>query len=138
MPEKTVRHDNKLAEPSSKRTVLVIEDEHQVRTLVVLMLEKAGYGVLEAAYPNEAASVWRQHSASVDIIVADIWLPGISGPELVGFFQRERPAVRAVFISGMNPEIQPELRKLTRGSEILKKPFTPEEFLAAVERALVP
>jgi CheY-like chemotaxis protein len=125
-------------EETPVKTVLVIEDEHQVRTLLALMLEQGGYRVLEAAHPNEAATIWRRDGQTVDAILADVWLPGISGPELVSFFRRECPGVRSLFISGMNPEIRPDFRKLTRNSEILSKPFTKEQLLAAMARTFEP
>jgi FixJ family two-component response regulator len=68
--------------------------------------------------------------------VVDIWLPGIAGPELVGFFSREKPSIRSLYVSGLSPEVQPEFKKLTRGAEILRKPFTSEELVSAVQRAL--
>ena len=128
---------NNLAWENGK-IALVIEDEHQLRTVVALMLESAGFKVLEAAHPNEAASVWRQNCKSIDLIVADIWLPGISGPELAAFFRRECPEVKTVFISGLSADMRAEYGKLVRDAEIVSKPFRSEELIAAVERALSP
>ena len=125
-------------EGEKQRTALVIEDEHQLRTLVALMLEKAGFKVLEAAHPNEASSVWRQKCKEIDVIVADVWLPGISGPELAAFFRREYPQVRAVFMSGLVGDMRTQFGKLVRDAEVLAKPFKPEELIAAVNRALAP
>ena|SRR5688572_22120371 len=122
---------------SAQKTILIIEDEHQLRTVVALMLEKAGFKVLEAAQPSEASNVWRQNSQRIDLIVADVWLPGISGPELASFFRRERPDVKTVFMTGLKPE-GAEFGKLVRGAEIVAKPFTPEELVGAVQRALAP
>jgi len=121
---------------TKKFTILIVEDEHQLRTLMAVVLERAGYRVLEAAHSNEAASVWKKHFDAIDLIITDIWLPGIAGPELVGFLTREKPSVRSLYVSGLNPEIQPEFKKLTRRAEILRKPFTTQELLDAVKRAL--
>jgi CheY-like chemotaxis protein len=112
----------------------VIEDEHQVRTLFVLMLEQLGYNVFEAAHPNEAAAIWKRESKRIGLIVADIWLPGISGPELINFFRREQPNFKCIFVSGLNPEIRPEFRKLTRNCEVLQKPVSKEQMAAALGR----
>jgi len=124
-----------MSEQNSGKTILVIEDEHQLRTLLVLMLEHAGHRVLEAAHPNEAANVWRREGSNIALIIADVWLPGISGPELVGFFRREHVELRSLFITGMTPQIQPEFRKLTRNSQVLPKPFTREQLLKAVSES---
>lgn len=121
---------------AEKKTILVIEDEHQTRTLLALILEQAGHRVLEAAHPTEAAHVWKKELHSIDIIIADVWLPGISGPELAGFFRRERPQVKTVFVTGMTTDIRPEFGKLIRGSEIVRKPFKPAEILEAISRSL--
>ena len=123
---------------SEQKTVLVIEDEHQLRTLVALMLEKAGFKVLEAAHPNEASSVWRQNCKAIDLIVADVFLPGISGPELAAFFRRECPEVRAVFMSGLVGDMRTQFGKLVRDSEVVAKPFKAEELIRAVRRAMSP
>jgi CheY-like chemotaxis protein len=123
---------------SLPRTVLVIEDEHQMRTLLVLMLEQFGYQVFEAAHAQEASGIWKRHHAAIDVIVSDIWLPGITGPELIHFFRRDRPSLRCIFISGMSPEVQPEMRKLTRGCQIIRKPFQRDELLRALETLMAP
>lgn len=118
--------------------VLIIEDEHQLRTLLALILEQAGYKVLEAAHSNEAASVWRKHQEMIDLIVADVWLPGISGPELVAFLRKEKPSVKTVFITGLSAELRTDFGKLVRGAEVVSKPFTPQEIVNAVQRAFSP
>lgn len=126
-----------MSEDKSKITILVVEDEHPFRTQLVLMLEKAGYRVLEAAHPNEAAHVWK-NNPDIGVIVADMWLPGISGPELAGFFRRERPSIKCVFLNGLSASIRPEFTKLIRASEVVHKPYTEPEIVAAVARALSP
>ena len=122
----------------ANKTILIIEDEHQQRTLAVLMLEKAGFRVLEAAHPNEAANIWRRESEIIDVIVADVWLPGISGPELANFFRREKPNLKSVFITGLATDLRTEFGKLVRSSEIVRKPFTTEQLVSAVNRVLTP
>lgn len=126
-----------VAEERLRKTVLVIEDEHQMRTLLVLMLEEAGWRVLEAADGSEATHVWKRECANVDLIIADVWLPGVSGPDLVSFLRKESQQVKALFVSGMNPEFNPHIKKLTRNAEVVAKPFSKKALVAAMERALV-
>ena len=85
-----------------------------MRTLIAVMLEAAGYRVLEAADRPEAINVWKRESASIDLLLVDVWLPGSTGPDIVGFFRKDHPEVAALFISGMNPAVQPEIKKLIR------------------------
>jgi CheY-like chemotaxis protein len=119
-------------EKTKDKTALLVEDEHQVRTHIALLLEQLGYRVLEAAHSNEGANIWRSEAGNIDVVITDIWLPGISGPELVGFLRRDQPQLKALFITGMSREIGPDIRELTRNSATLEKPFTKDQLAVAL------
>lgn len=121
-----------MEEKTKHKTALLVEDEHQVRTYIALLLEQLGYRVLEAAHSNEGANIWRSEAGNIDVVITDIWLPGISGPELVGFLRRDQPQLKALFITGMSREIGPDIRELTRNSATLEKPFTKDQLAAAL------
>ena len=110
-------------------TLLLCEDEAAVRQLVELILSGAGYTVLAAATPADALALAARHGETIDALVTDIVMPGMSGLELA---ERLQP-LRALFISGYSAEAAVGLPP---GSAFLEKPFDHGALLAEV-RALL-
>lgn len=81
-------------------TVLIVEDEEKVRTLVRLMLKKHGYTVLESGNSAEASQVCRQHSGPIHLLLTDVVMPGLSGPELAQQLTLFHPEMKVLFMSG--------------------------------------
>lgn len=85
----------RLAElPGGSETVLVLEDEESLRAIVREMLEGAGYAVLEAADGAEALHVVQRHEGPIDLLLSDVILPGMSGPELARSLVEMRPSLK--------------------------------------------
>ena len=102
-------------------TVLLVEDEQAVRELTRRILESAGFACLEAASGDDALELLDAHRDEVDVILTDVVMPGMSGPELV---ERIGPgAPPAVFMSGYADQHLPG---------VVEKPFSADELLAAV------
>jgi CheY-like chemotaxis protein len=114
-------------------TVLLVDDEALVREVAQKSLEFKGYNVIAAAGGVEGLERFREYRHSIDIILADIKMPGLSGPEMVERIRRENPKVNVLFISG-NHDGLPEWARETCG--ILHKPFTPAELVSAIEDCL--
>ncbi|MGA2611992.1 MAG: ATP-binding protein [Spirochaetia bacterium] len=116
-------------------TVLIAEDEDAVRAFLARTLSAAGYSVTEAK--NGAAALEALGGLSgVDLIVSDVVMPLMSGPELARSARVKLPHVKVLFISGYlgdSPDLQ---GALDDGVQILKKPFGPRELLEAVREAL--
>ena len=89
--------------PSDERTVLMIEDDHGVRAILTLYLEKSGFRVFEAASRDEARSIWHEQIGMIDVVVSDIVLPDGNGVDLVQEFRLERPDLKIVIMSGGVP-----------------------------------
>jgi hypothetical protein len=122
-------------EMTERHTVLVVEDEESVRTLVVRMLERAGYRVLQAPNGAAALSLVGTRLPEVDLLLTDIVMPGMRGPELYEVLRTARPDLRAVFMSGYPAEDGHGAP--ARGQPpILAKPFTTEDLEAAVADGL--
>ncbi len=121
---------------SGDKTILVVEDNEMVREMVREMLEGYGYAVLTAADPGRAIAVSSEHGAQINLLVSDVVMPGMSGPELYEQLVAHMPSLRVVYISGypMNPSI----RGGTLNEEVsyLQKPFTAEALLERI-RAVV-
>jgi CheY-like chemotaxis protein len=117
-------------------TLLLVEDENAVRTFARRMLERYGYRVLSAANPSDALALCSDPGLEIDLVLTDVRMPGGTGPELVDTLQRQRPALRAMFMSGYND--LPDALTGAPGDPryFLAKPFAGAE-LAAKVRAIL-
>ncbi len=119
--------------PSDGRTVLLVEDEEAVRHVLVRELRLAGYTVLEAADAREALPLGEHYTEPIDLLVTDVVMPGIKGPELAKKLLRVRPRMQVLFISGYS---EPITLEDNRPTNLLRKPFSPAELTEAVHAAL--
>jgi two-component system cell cycle sensor histidine kinase/response regulator CckA len=121
---------------SSPTTVLVVEDEEEVRALARDVLEMNGYTVLEAMDADDAMRLGESHPGPIDLLITDVVMPRLSGPELAGRLRAHRPALRVLCMSGY-PE-SPDRR--VEGGEgwtaWLQKPFTPDVLMSKVRECL--
>jgi two-component system cell cycle sensor histidine kinase/response regulator CckA len=119
-------------------TVLVVEDEERVRVLVRTILRKYGYQVLEARSGGDALMVCEQHHASINLLLTDVVLPHISGPELATRLLATRPEMRVLFMSGYTGGLVLEQDIHGTRATFLQKPITPEALVRRVRDALQP
>jgi signal transduction histidine kinase/CheY-like chemotaxis protein len=115
-------------------TVLVVEDDRAVRAQARRQLEDAGYAVLEAADADEALRICSA-SGRIDLVLADVVLPGPSGGRLAAGIARLRPDARLLFMSGYGDETL-RLRGVDPAQPLLAKPFTAETLVSAVRASL--
>ncbi len=117
-------------------TVLVVEDEDQVRELMVRALQKAGCVVIAAASAREALSVVDLGSR-LDLVVADVVMPDGHGPEIVRLLRRTRPRLRALYVSGYAAQFEASGTSSPDAEpHFLQKPFTLTQFIEAVRNVL--
>ena len=122
--EKTaVRAPEVVELPQRQATVLVVEDDSDVREYIVSALTQLGYSVLQAREPWAALSVIERHP-EIDILLTDIGLPGINGRQLADEVRRRRDGIKTLFISGYAKEAIFYDGGLDPGVELLAKPFT--------------
>lgn len=110
-------------------TILLVDDEKIMRTLMRMALEQQDHEVLEAASSRRALKVARARSGAVDLLVAEIALPGTNGFELAKRLRTECPGMRTLFLSR-----SPRAAEL--GEMVLKQPFDMEALVAAVHGQL--
>jgi DNA-binding NtrC family response regulator len=110
----------------------MVEDDHGVRTILTLFLEKAGFRVFEAASREEARSIWHNQIAMLDVVVSDIVLPDGSGADLVQEFRLERPDVKIVMMSGGVPAPIGGFAPDGSDRPFLPKPFVPHRLVEAI------
>jgi signal transduction histidine kinase/CheY-like chemotaxis protein len=119
-----------------ERVVLVIEDQDAVRSLVRRILEREGFGVLEASESSRAEVLFDQHQAEIALIVADVGIPGEKGTDLFRRLATKKPDLRVVYMSGQIEE-HAFGDDLQRSHErFLAKPFTAAGLIGVVQDAL--
>jgi two-component system, cell cycle sensor histidine kinase and response regulator CckA len=123
--------------PRGSETILLVEDETAVRTLVRNVLVRHGYRVFEAESGRAALGAWRQHQDEVDLILTDMVMPdGISGLMLAEQLRLERPDVKIIFSSGYSPDSTAQDLAAIPNSRYLQKPFNPQLLLQTVRDCL--
>ncbi len=119
-------------------TILVVEDEAPIRALLRKILQRRGYTVLEAADGQEALRSAADHRGRIDLLVADLVMPGLSGREVAERFAASRPDTPILFISGYTSD-DVVRRGIADGAHaFLPKPFTPEALVQKVAEVLGP
>jgi two-component system cell cycle sensor histidine kinase/response regulator CckA len=118
--------------------VLLVEDEPALRRLAVTMLEEQGYTVVQAGNGLDAMAVAERHRGPLDLLITDIVMPKLSGPELAQQLRGLRPGLEVLFMSGYN-----DSRLVNRGVQrakvnLLVKPFTPDELIGRVGELTAP
>jgi len=117
-------------ESTSRKTILVCEDDEQLRMLVQLMLSDNGYSVLPAARGEQAVELAAEHTR-IDVLVTDVELPQMSGPELVERLQSTLPDLGVLFLSGYPADALPG-PPLPDEHAFLQKPFSETSLLEKV------
>ncbi|HEX9524004.1 MAG TPA: response regulator, partial [Reyranella sp.] len=117
-------------------TILLVEDQKEVRALTRRILEKRGYRVLVAATGAEAVVLAEQHE--IDLLVTDVVMPGMSGSELGTRLGPLYPGMKVLYLSGYTDEAILHQGLLEPGVAFLQKPFTPESLARKVREVLGP
>jgi CheY-like chemotaxis protein len=116
-------------------TVLVVEDRAALRVLVRRMLHEQGYTVLEAGDPATALAIAESHDGPIHLLLSDVVMPGLRGPELAVRMRDLRPGTRVLFMSGY-VEGASFVAAGEKSPPLLAKPFTPEELARKVREVL--
>jgi len=118
------------------RTILLVEDDEIMRSLTRQLLVDQGYRVIEAADGRSALESLASHSGRVDLLLTDVVMRGMSGPELVTRVSQSHPSVKVVYMSGYTGELIAEREILNSGITLLEKPFTRSALLKTVHSSL--
>jgi two-component system, cell cycle sensor histidine kinase and response regulator CckA len=126
LPGSVVETPPPVASPHiGSQTVLVVEDAEELRELAKRLLERQGYTVMVAANADEALVLF-DRNASIDVLLTDLVMPGVSGPELTRQLVERRPALKVIYMSGYTEEVIGQHGVLNPGIAFLHKPFTSE------------
>jgi two-component system, cell cycle sensor histidine kinase and response regulator CckA len=121
---------------SSERTILVVEDQPEVLSLLADSLEMLGYRVLTAGHPDDGLAIADEHAEQIDLVLTDVVMPGMNGPEMAQRLVVRHPSLRVLYLSGYGQETLGRLGVPKDGPAILRKPFTMAALVERVSGAL--
>lgn len=116
-----------------KPTVLVVDDQSAVLDVVAKILKHHSFQVLAAASPSDALRIGAEYSGDIHLLLSDITMAGMSGPDLAENLAESRPQMRVMFMSGY---ADGRLLLLDHGWQFIEKPFIPSTLVERVKRAL--
>ena len=120
--------------PRGRETILLAEDEDQVRSAVVQILKRGGYDTIAAANGLDAIALLRERTEPIHLVFLDVVMPGLGGPETWEQINALRPGLRVLFTSGYADDRYRQ--RLPPGAELLEKPFRAEDLLRRVRKVL--
>lgn len=124
------------SETKGGETLLLVDDEEDIRELAIITLESRGYRVLAAASGDEALVVAEKHAADIRVLITDVVMPGMNGVQLADIASRIIPGLKVLFVSGhSNEAISDETLRATNG-DYLQKPYLGEALAAKIRAVL--
>jgi DNA-binding response OmpR family regulator len=126
-----------MSEVSEERpTVLVVDDEEDLRDIMRRMLERRGFATLVAGDSEQAIALCRDHPGVIDVLVTDLGLPGVSGGDLARNAAGLRPGMGVIYISGLPKDIAVAKGLIGVDALLVKKPFTSDLLMEALRLTL--
>jgi two-component system cell cycle sensor histidine kinase/response regulator CckA len=120
------------------KTILVVDDEPEVRKLVGAMVTQFGHHAITADSGEHALTVFKKHGAPIDLLVTDVVAPGMSGPMLADKLSALQPDLKVLYISGYDNTHVVQKYVVEKGHALLTKPFTVKELEAKMHDLLYP
>ena len=117
-------------------TVLLVEDDQDVRDLAIRALQRQGYKVLAASDGQAAHELLKEHDGQINLLLTDVIMPGLNGKELAEQISRWRPGLAVLYISGYTDNIIAQHGVLEQGVHFLQKPFSIKELTSKVREVL--
>ncbi|MGH9688663.1 MAG: ATP-binding protein [Candidatus Acidiferrales bacterium] len=127
--------ENRIAVAPGQETVLIVEDESAVRDLAADFLRAAGYYVIAAEHGNEALALVKKSSAAIHVLLTDVVMPGMRGPELAQQLKLLRPSIKVVYMSGYLDYADGE-GEIIDGGSFLQKPYSRETLVNKIADAV--
>jgi two-component system cell cycle sensor histidine kinase/response regulator CckA len=124
-----------LQAPEGRATVLLVEDEDSVRSIVRAMLRRHGYEVLDAGTPLRACEIFERHADDIDLLLTDVVMPEMNGPALAQRLVALKPHLRLLFMSGYADLASP-IDAVSPNVSFLAKPFQGAALAAKVREVL--
>jgi two-component system, cell cycle sensor histidine kinase and response regulator CckA len=125
-----------LGDLKGDETILVVEDQAEVRSVVHNALSRGGYRVLMATSGSEAVDIATQYGGRIDVLITDVVMPGLSARELAERFRHQHPAGRVLYMSGYTSETAVQREVVEQNVDFIEKPFTPATLLRRIRAVL--
>ena len=122
--------------PPGCETILVVEDDAFVRRAAIQMLRRRGYQVLEAGSAAEALLIWETHAAAIHLVLTDVVMPQLTGPQLAARLHRAGATVKILYMSGYAEDVIVHRGELDAGVEFIAKPLTAKTLLRKIRSVL--
>lgn len=134
-PRERRRFPDSVSRAPGATTILLVDDEESVRAVVTKVLLRHGHRVLEAEHGADAMRLVAGYEGNIDLLITDMYMPGLRGPEVVEKLSAMRPGLKVLYMSGYAAEdiARSEVDPMV---PFLHKPFTVQELSEAVETAL--
>ncbi len=116
--------------------ILLVEDEAEVRRLANEMLSRQGYKVIEAASGREALRLWDEHKNEIDLVLTDVIMPQMSGPEMANKLKAAHPGLKVIYMSGYAGDVIAKHGVSEASTDFIHKPFTLEVLARKVRSVL--
>lgn len=121
-----------------KRTVIVVDDEPEIRKLVAAMVTQLGYAPVTADSGEHALTLYKKQKGPIAMLITDVVAPGMSGPMLADKLSELQPDLKVLYISGYDSTQVVQKYVIERGHSLLSKPFTGEELHSKMWELLHP
>lgn len=119
-------------DPSAAGGILVVDDDAAIRSVLQLLLQRHGFRVWLAAGGREAVELYRDHHDAISVVLLDVRMPGLDGPQTLGALRRADPAVRACFMSADPGDYRPDELLRQGARRVFPKPLPLPELLDAL------
>jgi CheY-like chemotaxis protein len=117
-------------------TILIVEDDPALRRLMQRTLERHGYAVLQSKNVVDALSIAERHPGKIDLLLSDVIMPVMNGPDLAQRIVRLRPAIKVMYVSGFTNQIALDRGSVGAKACFMAKPFTPQALASRVRDCL--
>ena len=122
--------------PRGSETILIVEDDKEVRKLAVRILTRQGYSVLDGSYGDEAFDVCRQHKGPIHLLLTDVVMPGLDGRALSEGLSKLHPEMKVLYMSGYTEDTVIHRGVMEKGMNYIQKPFTVSGLINKVREVL--
>jgi CheY-like chemotaxis protein len=123
---------------ASAETLLVVDDDPDVRDLTAEILRERGYRILEAGSGEEAVRLAADYPRTIHLLLTDVLMPRMDGPTLADLLRARRPGMKVLFMTGYSGRSLSADGELPSGTEVLAKPFTFDDLTGRVRAVLGP
>ena len=117
-------------------TIALVEDEEQLRVLLRRILKRAGYDVIDAANGIEGLRLFKDHPGPIDLLLTDVMMPRMTGPQMVAELRPLRPGLRVLYMSGYTDGAITPQGELQANVKFLQKPVIPDTLLQKVREVI--